>query len=205
MAKKKAPKKKKPAPRRKKVARKRSASTKKPALRLVEKSAEEEQDIEFEALLASLLPRQRTFLEAFYSEGTIADACREIGVTRQAHHGVWMAKHPESGDYVYPLYVQMFNDARAALVELAEGQLWRMGVKGIEEPIVWQGKVSTEHKITKYSVQALDRWLRANCPEKYKERFEHTGAEGGPMHMTIDAARQIADNFDKRHRGKGKS
>ena len=192
--------KKRPAPRKKKATKKRSASSKKSKLKLVE----QEQDIEFEALLAALLPRQRTFIEAFYKEGTIADACRETGVTRQAHHGVWMAKNAESGDHVYPLYVQIFADARAALVELAEGQLWRMGVKGIEEPVFWQG-AKTDHKITKFSVQALDRWLRANCPEKYKERFEHTGADGGPMHMTIDAARQIADNFDKRHRARGKA
>ncbi len=188
---------KKVRPPRKKVARKKRSASK---LKLVEK----EQDIEFEALLAALLPRQRKFIEAFYKEGTIADACRETGVTRQAHHGVWMAKEAESGDHVYPLYVQMFNDARAALVELAEGQLWRMGVKGTEEPVFWQGQ-KTSHKITKFSVQALDRWLRANCPEKYKERFEHTGADGGPMHMTIDAARAIADNFDRRHREKGES
>lgn len=199
-----AKKKKKPSPRKKKAAKKRGASTKKPALKLVDKSAEEEQDIEFEALLAQLLPRQRIFLEAFYEEGTIADACRVTGCTRQAHHGVWMAKNVETGDFVYPLYAQMFNDARAALVELAEGQLWRMGVKGIEEPVFWQGQ-KTKHKITKFSVQALDRWLRANCPNKYKERFEHTGADGGPMSMTIDAARQIADNFDKRHARKGES
>jgi len=195
MAKKKTTRKKVRPPRKKKATKKRGGSK----LKLVEV---EEQDLEFESLLSQLLPRQRTFLEAFYKEGTIADACRETGVTRQAHHGVWMKKFSESGDFVYPLYAQMFADARAALVELAEGQLWRMGVKGIDDPVFWQG-AKTEHKITKFSVQALDRWLRANCPEKYKERFEHTGADGGPLSMTIDAARQIADNFDKRHSRKG--
>jgi hypothetical protein len=183
---------KKVRPSRKKVAKKkRSASKPKPA--------NEEQDIEFEALLSQLLPRQREFLVAFYDEGEIAPACRVVGISRQAHHGVWLAKDPVTQELKYPLYVQMFADARRALVELAEGQLWKMGVKGIEEPVFFQGKKTT-HKITKYSVQALDRWLRANCKEKYADRSEITGAGGGPLTMTIDAARQIADNFDKRHR-----
>jgi hypothetical protein len=174
-----------PKPKAKKKARKRGVSTK----------ALAEMDIEFETLLSELLPRQKEFLLAFYEEGTIAEAARKIGISRQAHHDVWMKKD-EHQNYIYGLYAQLFLDARAALVEIAEAALWRRGVKGISEPVFHQGK-KTEHKIIKYDTTALIFWLKGNCPQKYKERFEHTGEGGGPMQMTIDAARQIADNYDR--------
>lgn len=153
-----------------------------------------EQDINFEALLSELLPRQKEFLQAYYKEGTIADAARLVGVSRQAHHDVWMKKD-EKGNYHYGLYAQLFESARKDLVELAEGALWRRGVKGVEEPVFWQGTL-TAHKITKFDTTALIFWLKGNT-KKYKERFEHTGKDGGAMALTIDAARQIAANFDK--------
>ncbi len=155
-----------------------------------------EQDITFEALLNELLPRQRDFIEAFYETSTIAAAASSIGCTRQAHHDVWMAKN-ETGEYAYPLYAQIFHSARSALIEIAESALWKRGVKGVIEPVFWRGK-KTDHTLTKFDTTALIFWLKGNCPEKYKERFEHTGRDGGPMTLTIDAARQkIAENFDK--------
>lgn len=158
-----------------------------------------EANIEFAELLEHLLPRQREFLLAFYEESTIAAAAKKVGVSRQAHHDVWLAKD-ENGDYRYPLYAQLFNDARSALVELAEAELFRRGVRGVPEPIVYKGEIVADSKVIKYDTTALIFWLKGNCPEKYKERFEHTGKDGGPMSMTIDAARRIADNFDRRHR-----
>jgi hypothetical protein len=172
----------------KKAAPKRSVSTK----------TLPEQDIEFETLLNELLPRQKDFLLAFYEQGTVAGAARETGVSRQAHHDVWMKKD-ERGDYVYGLYAQMFHEARAALVEIAEAELWRRGVKGVNEPLTHQGKL-TGDKITKYDTTALIFWLKGNCPQKYKERFEHTGEGGGPLAISIDAARAIADNYDRNAR-----
>jgi len=158
----------------------------------------EEQDVEFEALLGELMPKQKEFLIAYYEKSTIAEAAREIGVSRQAHHDVWMKKD-ETGNYVYALYAQMFQDARAALVEIAEAELWRRGVKGIDEPLTHQGTL-TGGVVRKYDTTALIFWLKGNCASKYRERFEHTGADGGPMSMTVDVARQIADNFDKNER-----
>lgn len=195
--------KKKPA-HKKKAAKKKTTRKKAPAKKNAPKRGVstvelKELDIEFEALLSELLPRQREFLLAYYDEGTIAEAARKIGVSRQAHHDVWMKKDPETGEYIYGLYAQLFLDARQALVEIAEAALFKRGVKGIEEPVIYQGK-KTDVKIVKYDTTALIFWLKGNCPEKYKERFEHTGKDGGPLTMSIDAARQIADNFDKTER-----
>lgn len=187
-------------------ATKKKASTKKskrsPVRAAPKRSASKpvpEMDTDFEALLNLLLPRQKEFLVAFYDESTIAEAARKIGVTRQAHHDVWMAKDGKTGDYKYPLYAKLFLDAREALVGIAESALFKRGVTGIKEPIVYAGKL-TGAKVTKFDTTALIFWLKGNCPEKYRERFEHTGAGGGPMRLTIDAARQIADNYDEHER-----
>ncbi|MCP4878306.1 MAG: hypothetical protein GY896_22870 [Gammaproteobacteria bacterium] len=175
--------------------RTRAPAKKKPPRRKLSTKQLPEQDVDFETLLGELLPRQKEFLEAYYEEGTVAEAARKTGVSRQAHHDVWMRKD-SAGKYVYGLYAQLFNDARNALVEIAEAALWKRGVKGIDEPLFYQGEM-TKHKITKYDTTALIFWLKGNCPQKYRDRFEHTGRDGGPISMTIDAARQIADNFDK--------
>lgn len=198
MAKKKTSRKKKgrkPGPKAHKPRRGRAPAKKDPPKRKLSTKALDEQDVSFEALLGELLPRQKEFLLAFYEEATIAEAARVTGISRQAHHDVWMKKD-EAGNYHYGLYAQLFLNARGALVEIAESALWKRGVKGIDEPLSHQGML-TGHKIKKYDTTALIFWLKGNCPQKYKERFEHTGGDGGPMQLTVTAARQIADNFDK--------
>ncbi len=194
MAKKKAAKKRKPA--KKKTTNQRARSPKK---------ALPEMDAAFDELLAQLLPNQKKFLVAYYEEGEVAPAVAKIGVSRQAHYGVWMAKDPDNGEPKYPLYYQMFTEARASLVELAEGVLWKSGVKGIEEPLVHQGKL-TNVKVLRRDTTALIFWLKNNS-KKYRERSSVEGPEGEPLGIgaiPLEVARDIAARFDKQEAKKGK-
>lgn len=164
-----------------------------------------EMDAAFDELLAQLLPNQRKFLKAYYEEGEVAPAVAKIGVSRQAHYGVWMAKDPDTGEPRYPLYFQMFSEARASLVELAEGVLWKSGVLGIEEPLVHQGKL-TDVKLLRRDTTALIFWLKNNS-KKYRERSSLEGPEGEPLGIgaiPLEVARDIAARFDRQEAKKKK-
>jgi hypothetical protein len=64
---------------------------------------------------------------------------------------------------------------------MIEDALWERGVKGILRPVYQGGrKVGS---VREYSDAAAIFLLKGRAPAKYRERFEHTGKDGGPMRL----------------------
>ncbi|MCX6026874.1 MAG: terminase [Chloroflexi bacterium] len=71
-------------------------------------------------------------------------------------------------------------EARLALRDRLEDEVWRRGVDGVEEPVLYQGEVVTT--IRRFSDRLLEVRLRAEYPEKYRETGPiMVGAEGGKV------------------------
>ena len=67
-------------------------------------------------------------------------------------------------------FLQLEADARDILIDSMEAEAYRRGVKGVERP-VYQGGALAGY-VTEYSDLLLQLMLRANRPEKYREKNE---------------------------------
>lgn len=105
--------------------------------------------------------------------GNIGRAAGMSGITRQTHYQ-WLRN-----DARYAAAYE--NDVRPQAVSALEDEANRRAM-GYEEDVYFQGqKVG---KITKYSDRLMELLLKANNPEKYRERTEvKTTAEDGSVTM----------------------
>ena len=74
------------------------------------------------------------------------------------------------------------DDALEAYVGVLEDEADRRGIKGVAEPVFYEGEVCG-HK-QKYSDGLLQFRLKALAPEKYRERTD-VKTEGGDTHITV--------------------
>lgn len=93
-----------------------------------------------------------------------------------------------------PEFAKAWDEAEQTGTDRMEDELLRRAVDGVDEPVFYLGQVVGHVK--KFSDTALIFALKARRPEKYRERFEHTGANGGPIETKdvgdLDVARRIA-------------
>jgi hypothetical protein len=123
--------------------------------------------------------RKASFLEQFKAAGTISAACRAAGIDRGTHY------HWLKGD---PQYARDFEEAGHVRVELLETEARRRALTGWEEPVYQRGKLVGH--IRKFSDTLLIFLLKAERPEKYRERYEARikGADR-PITFTLDLPR----------------
>ena len=113
---------------------------------------------------------QDRFLAAFAETATITAAAEVADVGRRTHYD-WMAD---------PEYAARFADAEQEAVDALEAEARRRAVVGVEEPVGWYQGVPGEY-VRKYSDTLLIFLLKGAKPEKYRERFEHSGPGGVPL------------------------
>ena len=114
---------------------------------------------------------QARFLAAFAMLGTISHAALETGIDRQTHYN-WLKADPED-------YGKAYAEAEEMASDMLEREARRRAVDGVEEPVFYQGQVCG--RVRKMSDTLLIFLLKGARPEKYRERFEHSGPGGGPI------------------------
>lgn len=122
---------------------------------------------------AQIDAQQKAFLKAYTKHGTITHAAREAGFSHSYHYK-WLDIDPE--------YPELFKAAHQEAVEALEREARRRAVEGVEEPTGWyQGQPGGFVK--RYSDTLLIFLLKGALPDKYKDRHEHTGRNGGPIEV----------------------
>lgn len=134
----------------------------------------------FAASAASSPKKKEAFLEVFRRTGNITYAAKAAGIDRSTHHKRWM-KHPD--------YAEQFENAREEAADVLEAEALRRAVQGTEKPVFYQGSVCGH--IREYSDVLLIFLLKGNRPNKFRERFEHGALGGGPLQISVQAAREI--------------
>jgi hypothetical protein len=148
-------------------------------------------------------PWRDLFLACLREMPVVQRACDTVGIERCTAYRARLADKDFAGAW---------DDAMEAGVDRAEQEAFRRAVVGFEEPVVYQGALSTvvvrdEHgavvlgpdgeplyqplTIRKHSDALLSLILKGRRKKVYAERTEITGAEGGPVAMddTTRAAR----------------
>lgn len=114
--------------------------------------------------------------------GNIGKAAAKSGITRQTHYN-WLR---EDG-----YYASVYHDRiRPMCVSVLEDEAQRRAM-GYEEDVYYKGaKVGT---VTKYSDKLMEILLKANAPEKYRERIENkiTGDEPSSYDWDVGDERKL--------------
>jgi hypothetical protein len=144
--------------------------------------------------------RSRVFLCAFEVTGNITLAASAAGITRGMHYRRLKKD---------PVYKAAFDVSQEIAIGVLEDEATRRAVEGIEELVLFQGRVCyapviddeglivlneegkpiiSRRPLKKrtYSDSMLQFLLRGARPEKYRERFEHTGKDGGPINAHLE-------------------
>ena len=151
--------------------------------------------------------KKEEFLKAFANLGTITYACRHVGITRKTHYD-WLKADLQ--------YAADFHDAEYQATDRLEQEARRRATVGTDELVLWQGKpVLVDHpddavlpekqrrqaplvKKT-YSDTLLIFLLKGARPEKYRERWEVSGAGGGPVEIVNTARERLLQILQQMH------
>jgi hypothetical protein len=121
------------------------------------------------------------FLEALRKTGgNVARACRAEGIARQTAYD-WKESDRE--------FAQKWKDAVEEGTDDLEQEARRRALTGLQKTIFYKGEpIGTERE---YSDTLMIFLLKGNRPEKYKDRHELTGANGGAIEtkQTVDLSK----------------
>jgi hypothetical protein len=133
---------------------------------------------------ARRLARQRRFLRAFETLGTVTHAATQAGIHRDSHYS-WLTADPA--------YVKAFADAVAVYADRLEREADRRAVEGVQRPVYQDGQVVGH--VTEYSDRLLELRLKAVKPEVYRERTEaRHSVQGLPDGLWEEVLRRLRPN-----------
>ena len=112
------------------------------------------------------------FLAAYAETGNISQAAEAAQVGRRSHYR-WLARDKR--------YAEAFAEATEQAGDALEQEARRRAVDGVDEPVFYQGAQCG--LVRKYSDTLLIFLLKGVRPEKFKDRHEHTGKDGGAIEI----------------------
>lgn len=112
------------------------------------------------------------FLAQLAATGNVSIAAEKADIDR-THTYNWRYKHDD--------FAAQWDEAMQVAIDALEAEARRRAVEGVDEPVYYKGELIDT--IKKYSDNLLVTLLKAHRPEKFRERFEHTGADGGPLRI----------------------
>lgn len=122
--------------------------------------------------------RARTqFLKVLARTCNVTHAAWSVGISRSRVYDI----RKEDAEFA-----AAWDEAEETAVDSLEGEARRRALEGIDEPVVYQGTISTDEKgqpvtVKRYSDTLLMFLLKAHRPEKYRERFDHTVGDDRPV------------------------
>lgn len=121
--------------------------------------------------------KKRAFLVQYALTGNFEQAASAAKVTVRTVYN-WRHDFREANG---PFLVAV-DQAQQMACDRMEAELYRRAMEGIEEP-VWHGGeiVGTSRR---FSDTLLMFMMKANMPQKYTDRMQHSGPDGGPIHAT---------------------
>lgn len=134
------------------------------------------------------------FFAKLAERGNVTEACAVSGVSRTIAHEYIRGEFPDEFDEAArKLWSERLRDAREQAADRLEAEAFRRAVDGVDEPQI--GRVGKDQDgilknqdgtpvvLKRYSDGLLTLLLKANRPDKFKDRTstEMTGKDGGPI------------------------
>ena len=116
--------------------------------------------------------KEGKFLAALAETGNVTKACGIAKIGRMTVYD-WR----DGDEYFTTRWEKALDKGADAL----EDEATRRAHDGVEEPVYFKGEVVGH--VQKYSDTLLIFLLKGRRPEKYKDRFEHSGKAGDPLRI----------------------
>lgn len=112
------------------------------------------------------------FLKHLAKTSNVAASCRKAKISRKTAYE-WRNEDE--------MFAAAWDEALVIAIELLEEEARRRAQDGVLEPVFYLG--ARVGSVRKYSDTLTIFLLKAHRPDKYRDnhRFEHTGANGGPI------------------------
>jgi len=114
------------------------------------------------------------FLQALARTGNIKASC----LAARVHRSTVYDRRDQDQEFARAM-AHALDDA----VDDLEAEAWRRAREGCQRPVFYRGEVAG-HTI-EYSDALMALLLKAHRPEKYRERYEHTGPDGQPLAVQV--------------------
>lgn len=128
-------------------------------------------------------PAWKAFLTAYLRLGNVARACEASEISHDRVRRAYL-KVPE--------FREAFDDARQLIADRLEDALRERAVEGVERlkfdkngDACLDPRTGLPYIEKEFSDHAAIFLLKGLRPERYRERYEYTGREGGPMETKI--------------------
>jgi hypothetical protein len=119
-------------------------------------------------------PQKRAVLAAYVECGRISHAAQAAHVALRLHY-YWKQSDPD--------YVEAWHEAQLMVGDILEDEAVRRAHEGVMRQKFYKDQVIAEE--IEYSDTLLIFLLKGAKPEKYRERFEHTGGAGAPLTVKV--------------------
>lgn len=117
---------------------------------------------------------ENAFLKVLRKQGNVTKACAAAKIERSTAY-----RHKESDKAFAELWQEALDEAADHL----EAEAWRRATVGVKKGVYYQGeRVDTE---LEYSDSLLALLLKAHKPEKFRDRQEISGPDGGPIAVKV--------------------
>lgn len=127
-------------------------------------------------------PKKRAYLVALSASPSLNDAASAAGIDRTTG---WLWRRDERDS----AFQAALARARTLGLEAAVSEAWRRAIEGVEEPVYQGGRLVGT--IMRKSDTMLIFMLKGEFPEKYRERYEHAGVNGGPIELVARASAEV--------------
>jgi hypothetical protein len=150
-----------------------------------------------EAFGKILHPKKRAYLIALSVSPNLDVAAKLAGISSMTGYLWRNSSKPEDEEFLNAVAL-----AREIAIERAENEAWRRAIDGVEEEV--HGSLGSDPNTGKslgtgvvgvkksYSDVLMMFMLKGHRPEKYRERFEHSGPNGGPMQVQAVDPRMLS-------------
>lgn len=122
------------------------------------------------------------FLAALAKTCNVTASARAAGVERQTAY----AHRAQDADFA-----EQWEDALQQGIDHLETEAHRRAFEGVEEPVGWHQGVAGG-TVRRYSDVLAIFLLKAHRPEKYRERHEISGPNGGPVEVAAIGPEEAA-------------
>jgi hypothetical protein len=123
--------------------------------------------------------KKNAFLEVFAKIGNVTRAAQAVGISRKTHYD-WLDDDEQ--------YRKQYEESLETFKESLNFEVFRRGVIGVDEPVVYQGQISRDangHVVTtkRYSDTLLI--VKLKQMGLFVDRQEHAGYGGGPIDLGV--------------------
>lgn len=126
-------------------------------------------------------PHKRAYLIALATRWDFGAAADAAGIDRSTGY-LWRKDLRDTA------FQAALTRAADLFVERAEAALWRRGIDGVERPVYQAGRLVGT--VREFDTPAAIFMLKGARPEKYRDRFEHSGEINGQLNVVLSTARE---------------